>query len=115
MEGSFAFGNDFEHFFILECIRLNDYLKKDFKFSYLKTKDDLEIDLIVERPGQKKILLEIKSASLVDEKEISKMRNIKNDFKASEFWFVSREKTPREVQGFRVLPWTEALQRLFGE
>ena len=42
------------NFIFLECIRLNDYLRKDFKFSYLRTKDDLEIDLIVERPGKEK-------------------------------------------------------------
>jgi hypothetical protein len=46
-----AYGRVFEQFVILESNRMNDYLEPDFRFSYLRTKDDAEIDLIVERPG----------------------------------------------------------------
>jgi uncharacterized protein len=112
-EGTVSYGDAFEHFFILECIRLNDYLKKDFKFSYLRTKDDLEIDLIVDRPGKKRVLIEIKSSKLIDSKEILKMTSIKEDLKPCEFWFVCREKVARTFEGFIILPWDEALQRLF--
>lgn len=113
IKGSFPYGNAFEHFFILECIRLNDYLKKDFKFSYLLTKDNLEIDLIVERPGKKKILIEIKSSSSVDKKEISKMANMKSDLSPCDFWFVCQEKVSRTVDDFLILPWSDALKKLF--
>lgn len=113
-EGTYHFGDAFEQFFILECIRLNDYFRTDFKFSYLRTKDDLEIDLIVERPGKAKILIEIKSSVMVDEKDVLKMKSIKKDLSPCEFWFVSREKRNRVVEDFKILPWEMALKQLFG-
>ena len=60
--GTFAFGRAFEHFVIAEMVRLNDALKLDCRFSHLRTKDGVEIDLIVERPGEPPALVEIKSA-----------------------------------------------------
>ncbi len=42
-----AYGNAFEHFIILECMKLSDYHRKDFRFSYLRTPSDVEIDFVV--------------------------------------------------------------------
>ncbi len=50
--GTYAFGRAFEHFVVIEALRRNDYLRKDFRFSYLRTKDGAEVDLVKERPGQ---------------------------------------------------------------
>src|SRR3990167_9986251 len=52
------FGELFEHFIILQCIQLASYYHRDYRFSYLKTKDDAEIDLIVERPGLPLLFIE---------------------------------------------------------
>ena len=60
-----AYGEAFEHFIILECIKLASYQNKEFRFSYLSTKDDAEIDLVVERPGQPLLFIEIKSKKSV--------------------------------------------------
>lgn len=46
-----AFGHAFEHFFINECIRLASYFQKEYRFFYLRTVNDQEIDLIIERPA----------------------------------------------------------------
>lgn len=57
-------------FFRCRCIRtfyyfrmcaFGDLLFPEYRFSYLKTKDDIEIDLIVDRPGEKTVYIEIKS------------------------------------------------------
>ena len=48
---------------IIQCRNLESYYYRDYKFSYLKTKDDAEIDLVVERPGQDILFIEIKSSS----------------------------------------------------
>ncbi len=63
---TFEYGNAFEHFVILEVMRLNSYSEADFKLSYLRTKDDAEIDLIIERPGSPDLLIEIKSYKRID-------------------------------------------------
>lgn len=46
------YGEAFESWFVNECFRLNSYREPDFQFSYLRTKDDVEIDLIIERPDR---------------------------------------------------------------
>ena len=112
-EGTYAFGRAFEHFFILECVRMNDYFRKDYRFSYLRTKDDLEIDLIIERPGEKLLLIEIKSSTTVDEIEISRLRAIKNDLEPCELWVASRESQPRYLDFATIFPWELILEKLF--
>ena len=66
-----AFGNAFEHFLILEIARLNDYYQNDYSLSYLRTKDDAEVDLILERPGAPLLLIEIKSTARVTERDVA--------------------------------------------
>lgn len=112
-EQTYAFGDAFEHFFILECFRLNDYYLKDFRFSYLRTKDDFEIDLIIDRPGLKRLFIEIKSTIHLDQIEVNKYKRIKKDLGDVELWFVTREKLKRTLDGFKILPWKEALKNLF--
>lgn len=50
-KSTFEFGRLFETFIVNEILKLNSYNKKNYSFSYLRTKDDAEIDLIIERPG----------------------------------------------------------------
>jgi len=107
------YGKAFEHFVILECLRLNDYHRKDYRFSYLRTKDDLEVDLIVERPGKKLLLMEIKSTERVDGTQVSKLHGLQSALSPCELWVVAQEKSPRRIEKAEILPWQEALQRLY--
>lgn len=112
-DGTYAYGKAFEHFIILECMRLNDYLRKDFRFSYLRTKDDLEIDLIIERPGKKLALVEIKSASNVDDIDIRKVASISKDVPEAETFILCQEAIPRQSEGVTVIPWKSGLEEIF--
>jgi predicted AAA+ superfamily ATPase len=47
-----AYGNAFEHFILLEFIRLGNYFQPDYRFSFIRTTSDVEVDLVVERPGK---------------------------------------------------------------
>ena len=77
------------------------------------TKENAEIDLIVERPGQTTLAIEIKSATLVDEVEIGKMQRLGNDLENSELVILSRETLPRQVQDVSIQPWREGILRIF--
>lgn len=111
--GGSTFGDAFEHFYILELIRLNDYYEKDYKFSYIRTGNDVEFDLIIERPGKDKILIEIKSSDFVNEIEVRKREDLYNDLKPCQFWVVCREKRKRKIRSALILPWEHSLQMLF--
>jgi len=111
---TFAFGNAFEHLVILECIRLNEYNKLDYKFSYLKTKDDAEIDLIIQRPGKAELLVEIKSTQRVTNEHISQIRRFKRDWQQpcdAEIW--SLDPNEKEIDGVRCIHWQSGLQKAF--
>jgi predicted AAA+ superfamily ATPase len=112
-DGSSEFGREFEAFFINECHRLNLYLEKDYKLSYLRTKDDAEIDLIIETPRKSLFLIEIKSTKQVLDSHLKHLKSFKSSFKKSTCICACQEKTPRLVDGIEVLPWQDAIEKIF--
>jgi predicted AAA+ superfamily ATPase len=109
----YGYGKLFEHFFILECIRLNDYFESEYRFSYLRTKDELEIDLIVER-GKKIFLIEIKSTSNVTEDHGRHLQKVMDAFPKARKIISCQEKISRKLEnGIEILPWQEVLEILF--
>lgn len=106
------FGHSFEAWFINECFRLNSYGELDLKFSYLRTKDDVEIDLIVEKPDGSTLLIEIKSADKIDERHVKSLLHFKKDFRGARLICASRVRHPQRIDGVEVLPWKEALRAL---
>lgn len=107
------FGDAFESWFIRECFTLNHYNETDFTFSYLRTKDDVEVDLIIDRPGRSTILLEIKSAERIDERHVKNLVHFKKDFPKAEYICVGRVAQKQITQGITVLPWRDALSYIF--
>ena len=110
---SYAFGNAFEHWVILEAIRFNDYLEKDYTLSYLRTKDDLEIDLIIQRPGLPEMLVEIKSSERVGPEDLRHLRAVTANFPQAEKIVLCREAMARQVDDVLILPWQEGLRSIF--
>lgn len=108
--GTYEYGRSFEQFIICECARLNEYLRLDYKMSYLRTKDDAEIDLIVQRPAQPDLLIEIKSYDRLDPIDARKLQRLAADWpgKASaQIW--SRDPNRKIVDGVSCIPWEEGL------
>ena len=110
--GTYAFGRAFEHFVVTEALRRNDYLKKDFRFSHLRTKDGAEIDLVIERPGQPTVLVEIKSSPQVDPTDVRHLAAFCQDIPDSVSVCLSREPIPRVVNDVRILPWEQGLDEI---
>lgn len=108
------FGDSFEHFIVLELKRLASYYRKNFEFSYLRTKDDAEIDLIISRPGMKTVLLEIKSTDNIQPRHLQTLKSFSQDFKGAELICLSRELTPRKEDGVTVYPWQEGVFAILG-
>jgi predicted AAA+ superfamily ATPase len=107
------YGDVFEHFIILECVRLASYYFPEYRFSYLKTRDDVEIDLIVDRPGKKLLCIEIKSTDNVREDKLSSFANIVKDINNSEAVCISQEPRAKKIGDIAVLPWQTALTKYF--
>jgi predicted AAA+ superfamily ATPase len=123
-EGTYEFGDLFEQFIILEIIRLNEYFRKSWKFSYLQTKDNVEVDLIIEQPGQypnnKRIFIEIKSTKDIESLDNSSFNGFTNLVKSQlqiqsqvEAIVISQDPIHKSKNGVRFLHWQAALQELF--
>ena len=111
--GNTAYGEAFEHFVVLECLKLSSYFFEEYRFSYLKTKDDVEVDLIVERPGQNLLFIEIKSTSHITKEAISTFWHLTKDFPNCEAVCFSNDPFEKKWDHVRAMPWLEGLKRYF--
>ncbi len=106
-----AFGEAFEHWMILEIIKNAGYRRKDWQFSYLRTRDNQEIDLIIQRP-KKTLLMEIKSKTTVQAEDAKTLETLGKDISADR-WLVSCDPLERQFGFTCALHWQTALNTLF--
>ena len=109
---TYGFGAAFEHVVILEVKRLNDYLSKDFRFSYLRTKEGAEIDLIADRPGAPPALIEIKSTENVTERDVKTLSRFAPGFPKADLYCFSRDVRPKKIGRVWCFPWDEGIRRM---
>jgi predicted AAA+ superfamily ATPase len=107
-----AYGAAFEHFIVMECIRLNSYLRRDFSISHYQTTAGGELDLILHK-GREVIAVEIKSTDTVDEIEARKLARVAAPLKATSMYYVSQDKTRTKIDGVLCLHWEDFLKELF--
>jgi predicted AAA+ superfamily ATPase len=107
------YGEIFEHFIILQCKQLASYFHREYRFSYLRTKDDAEVDLIVERPGLPLLFIEIKSSDQVNASHLSAFKKLINDFGACEAICLSCDPYVKLIDGIRVIPWEQGIKEYF--
>ena len=107
------YGRQFESWFINECLRINSYLETEFSFSYLRTKDDAEIDLVVEKPNGEIILIEIKSSTIIFDSHLKHLRHFKSSFPTAKFICACQVPMPEKRDHILVLPWQEAISYIF--
>ncbi len=73
-----------------------------------------EIDLIVQKPKNKVILIEIKSTGNVIESDERHLVSLGADIQHQEKWIICTETVARKTKNnVRILPWQFALKELF--
>lgn len=112
---TFEFGDLFETFIINEFFKLKNFFEKKWEFSYFRSNRDVEIDLIIEKPRGKPLLIEIKSSDKVSIEDVDRFLSIAKDIEHSEAYLISRSKTNREINGIKCLYWKDALEEIFGD
>jgi predicted AAA+ superfamily ATPase len=113
MQSTSYYGEVFEHFIILQCKQLASYYHRDYRFSYLKTKDDAGVDLVVERPGLPLLFIEIKSTEQVQPEHVRTLKKISSDFGDCEAICFSCDTYAKNLDGIHVFPWKEGIQKYF--
>lgn len=110
---TYEYGKLFEHFIVNEIYRLNEYFNMDYSLYYLRTKDDVEVDLILERTSETKILIEIKSTDKVMEKDVSSLSKIGKEFKNAKMYCLSLDNTPKIIEAVTCVYWKDGLKEIF--
>ena len=110
-EGTYSFGCAFEHFVIAEFVRLCQYKNNDWQFFYLRTKDHAEIDLIIERPGETTLLIEIKSTSRLAEKDVATLIRFKKENDLWDAVCISRDKNEKIMNSVLCMHWKQAFSK----
>lgn len=108
-----AFGNAFEHFIINQCVQLASYRHRNYRFTYLETKDDAEIDLVVERPGKNILFIEIKSSDNIEERHLTTLKSLSQDFGECEAICFSRDPYAKKLGHITVYPWEIGVKKYF--
>lgn len=107
-----AFGEAFEYLVILEAMKLISYFCPEYKASYIRTKDDVEIDLVVERPNKPLLCIGIKSNSNVSEQDLTKFAKITKDLNC-EAICLSNDNVAKIYGSIKVMPWQQGLKEFF--
>jgi len=110
-----AYGEAFEHFILLEFIRLGSYFQSDYRFSFVRTSSDVEIDLIVERPGKPHLCIEIKSSDAIDEMDIKPFLKLTEDIPNCEAIVLSQDRFMKKFGHVTCYPWKQGIEQYFPE
>ena len=111
--GNNAYGLAFEHFIMTEVFRLGHYFQPEYRFSHIRTPADVEINLVVERPGKKTLLVEIKSTGQVTRSMLTPLIHIARDLPNSQAICLSNDPHLKEIDGIMVYPWQLGLRYIF--
>ena len=103
----------FEALVINEFFKLNDAYQKRWQLSYFQTQNDNEVDLIIERPRGKPLLVEIKSSHKVAEDKLSSLKNIMPDLAHEQAFLLSNDPTGQVRSNIRCLYFIKGLKEIF--
>ena len=92
---------------------MNAYGEHDFEMSFLRTKDDVEVDLIVQKPNGEEYLVEIKSSDRIESHHISSLLRLEKDFPKAKLICASQVTMPQQIGPVLVLNWKDALKMIF--
>jgi predicted AAA+ superfamily ATPase len=106
------FGDLFEQHVVCEINARNQYHQLDYKLSYLQAKSGLEIDLVIDRPGQPPALVEIKSTTTVTQDDVRSLELFANDFPDSDLFILSRDKKSQRFGRICALHWQEGIHEI---
>ena len=108
------FGKAFEHFIIKEFIYTANYLNPDYKFSYYRTENNAEVDLIIEAPTGKVFAVEIKASDTPKNSELKGLKSFKTLVPKTSLICASlAEKRYKLDEDIWVYPWAEVFDVVF--
>ena len=110
-EKTYEYGRAFEHFIILEFFKLCEYRNREETLSYLQTKDNVEVDLIITRPGKSTLFIEIKSTSNITDQDFTSLHKIVPKQMDAQSFILSLDPKIKSKEHIRSFFWKDFLER----
>lgn len=107
---TYDYGRAFEHFIILEFYKLCNYRNKEETLYYLQTKDNVEIDLIISRPGKKTLFIEIKSTENITDQDFTSLAKIIEKVENGEAFILSLDPRLKSKHNIQAYYWREFIE-----
>ncbi len=104
-----SYGDAFEHFILLEFMRLGSYFQPEYRFSFIRTAADVEIDLVIERPGKPLLCIEIKSSDSISDRDVSAFIKLTKDIPECEAIVLSNDRFMKKFEHVTCYPWKEGI------
>ena len=82
-------------------------------FSFIRTADDQELDLIIDRPGMKTLVVEIKSTKVIRAEHTEGAARLGKDIPVCEIVILSRDTEPKQYGPVRCMHWREGIAQMF--
>lgn len=109
--GTDFYGHLFEHFIVLELIRLIHYCHREIKVYFLRMHSGLEIDLILEEQDSL-TAIEIKSASTPNLSDARNLINFHKEFSKAKLYLVCTTPRAYEIEQVQIIPWKDLFIKL---
>lgn len=102
------FGEAFESYIFHELSTYIDYTEA-LPLAYWRSTSNFEVDFVLADAAA----IEVKAKQPVGERDLRGLRALKEESLLKHYVVVSLETRPRTVDGIRILPWTDFLERLW--
>lgn len=111
---TYGYGDYFEQLVVVEIYKLCQYFHPDYRLSFLRTKEGLEVDLVIERPGSTLLLIKIKSATQIKESMLSPLKQFKKALPEATCLCLSNDPVAKVFSNdIQAQHWQIALRSLF--
>jgi len=109
---TYEYGRAFEHFMILEIMRLASYRELDYRFSFYRTSNQAEVDLIIETPRKEIFAIEIKTSDQPETEALGGLLSFQETCPKAILFCVCLAAHRRKVKNITILPWQEVFQEI---
>lgn len=103
-----AYGHAFEHFIILNFMRICDYRRSEHTIGFFRTRAGSEVDLVQDL-GTTLRAIEIKSGSTIARSDVRGLTSFSDEFPDAELIVVCTAPHPFMLGKIRCVPWREFL------
>ncbi len=107
--GTSLYGRLFEHFIIMEVLRLSDYFEKNFSLYHWRNAQQAEVDLIIES-SKGLMACEIKAKEVIHSQDVKGLKKFAEDYPNAQLICISLASHRYDLEEkIQVWPWREFL------